>query len=122
MVKTQVSRLAFMTASTTDSIWGAKAPAEGMAWARGEVKLALVAMVVWGGLPTSANTRISKGELSESWKVWQHSRVFSSNRVESGGRGKEEIRGDELFKRIRGRKGVDRLEILICKYVSHRRK
>lgn len=45
-VTTQVSRLAFTTASTRDSIWGAKPPAEGIALARGDVKLALEAMAV----------------------------------------------------------------------------
>lgn len=37
---------AFITASTTDSSWGANAPAEGIALARGDVKLALEAMAV----------------------------------------------------------------------------
>jgi hypothetical protein len=39
--------LAFVTASTIDSSWGAKEPAEGIALARGDVKLALEAMAVW---------------------------------------------------------------------------
>jgi len=38
--------LAFVMASTMDSIWGANEPADGIALARGDVKLALVAIAV----------------------------------------------------------------------------